>query len=75
VDDGGYGILREYQRDQFGETTSVDLVEPDFRALVEAFGVPVVSVQPDELGDALAAALAEDGPSVVHVPALLEMWR
>ena len=41
VDDGGYGILREYQRDQFGETTSVDLVEPDFRALVEAFGVPV----------------------------------
>jgi acetolactate synthase I/II/III large subunit len=75
VDDGGYGILREYQRDQFGETTSVDLIEPDFRALVEAFGVPVVSVQPDELGDALAAALAEDGPSVVHVPALLEMWR
>jgi acetolactate synthase-1/2/3 large subunit len=75
VDDGGYGILREYQRDQFGETTSVDLVEPDFRALVEAFGVPVVSVQPEELGAALAAALAENGPSVVHVPVLLEMWR
>jgi acetolactate synthase I/II/III large subunit len=75
VDDGGYGILREYQRDQFGETTSVDLVEPDFRALVEAFGVPVVSVQPEDVGEALAAALAEDGPAVVHVPALLEMWR
>ena len=74
VDDGGYGILREYQRDQFGETFSVDLVEPDFRAAIEAFGVPVVSVEPDGLGDALAAALAEDGPAVVHVPALLEMW-
>ena len=74
VDDGGYGILREYQRDQFGETFSVDLVEPDFRAAIEAFGVPVVSVQPDGLRDALAAALAEDGPAVVHVPALLEMW-
>jgi acetolactate synthase I/II/III large subunit len=74
VDDGGYGILREYQRDQFGETFSVDLVEPDFRAAIEAFGVPVVSVKPDGLGDALAAALAEDGPAVVHVPALLEMW-
>jgi acetolactate synthase-1/2/3 large subunit len=74
VDDGGYGILREYQRDQFGETFSVDLVEPDFRAAIEAFGVPVVSVEPDGVGDALAAALAEDGPAVVHVPALLEMW-
>jgi acetolactate synthase I/II/III large subunit len=74
VDDGGYGILREYQRDQFGETTSVDLVEPDFRALVEAYGLPVVSVPPAELAEALAAAFAEDGPAVVHVPVLLEMW-
>ncbi len=74
VDDGGYGILREYQRDQFGETTDVDLVEPDFRAVVEAYGLPVVSVEPDGLAEALAAALAEDGPAVVHLSALLEMW-
>jgi acetolactate synthase I/II/III large subunit len=74
VDDGGYGILREYQRDQFGETTGVDLVQPDFRALVESFGVPVVSVPPDQLDEALAAAFAEKGPAVVHVPAELEMW-
>ena len=74
VDDGGYGILREYQRDQFGETTSVDLVEPDFRALVEAYGVPVASPEPGELGAALQAAFAEDGPAVVHLPTLLEMW-
>ena len=74
MDDGGYGILREYQRDQFGETTDVDLVEPDFRALVEAFGVPVVSVEPDGLAEALAAAFAEDGPAVVHLRALLEMF-
>ena len=74
VDDGGYGILREYQRDQFGETTSVDLAEPDFRAVVEAYGLPVVSVGPEGLAEALAAALAEDGPAVVHLSALLEMW-
>ncbi len=74
LDDGGYGILREYQRNQFGETFAVDLVEPDFRALVEAFGIPVVSVPPEEAGPALGAALAEEGPAVVHVPALLEMW-
>jgi acetolactate synthase-1/2/3 large subunit len=74
VDDGGYGILREYQRDQFGQTTSVDLVEPDFRELVEAYGVPVVSVGPEQLGDALAASFSKDGPAVLHVPTLLEMW-
>ena len=74
VDDGGYGILREYQRDQFGETTSVDLVEPDFRALVDAYELPVVSVGPEELGEALTAAFSEEGPAVVHVTALLEMW-
>ena len=74
VDDGGYGILREYQRDQFGETFSVDLVEPDFRAAIESFGVPVVSVEPDGVADALRAAFAEDGPAVVHVPTFLEMW-
>ena len=33
VDDGGYGILREYQRDAFGETHAVDLVQPDFGAV------------------------------------------
>ena len=74
VDDGGYGILREYQRDQFGETTDVDLFEPDFRELVEAFGVPVVSVEPEGLPEALAAAFAQEGPAVVHLRALLEMW-
>jgi acetolactate synthase-1/2/3 large subunit len=74
VDDGGYGILREYQRDGFGETFAVDLEQPDFRTAAEAFGVPAVSVGPEEVAGALAAALAEEGPAVVHVPALLEMW-
>jgi acetolactate synthase-1/2/3 large subunit len=74
VDDGGYGILREYQRDSFGETFSVDLAEPDFPALVEAFGMPVESVSPEGLGEALGRAFAREGPAVVHVSALLEMW-
>ncbi len=74
VDDGGYGILREYQRDSFGETFAVDLAQPDFRALAEAFGVPVATVAPEEAGEALAGALERGGPAVVHVPALLEMW-
>ena len=74
IDDGGYGILREYQRDSFGETFAVDLAQPDFRALAEAFGVPVATVAPEETGEALAGALERGGPAVVHVPALLQMW-
>ncbi|TMD38620.1 MAG: thiamine pyrophosphate-binding protein, partial [Chloroflexi bacterium] len=41
IDDGGYGILREYQRESFGATHAVDLIQPDFRQLCEACGVPV----------------------------------
>ncbi|HEV2874058.1 MAG TPA: thiamine pyrophosphate-dependent enzyme, partial [Thermoleophilaceae bacterium] len=65
VDDGGYGILREYQRDAFGETHSVDLVQPDFEAVCRAFGVPVEAVEPPALRGALERAFAEDGPAVV----------
>ena len=38
VDDGGYGILREYQREAFGETTSVELPGKDLVAVAEATG-------------------------------------
>jgi acetolactate synthase I/II/III large subunit len=74
VDDGGYGILREYQRDSFGETFAVDLVQPDFVALAEAFGVPVRGTTPETLGEDLAWVLAEEGPAVVVLRAKLEMW-
>jgi acetolactate synthase I/II/III large subunit len=74
VDDGGYGILREYQRDSFGETFAVDLVQPDFVALAEAFGVPVRGTTPETLGENLSWALAEEGPAVVVLRTRLEMW-
>jgi acetolactate synthase I/II/III large subunit len=70
VDDGGYGILREYQRDSFAETTSVDFAGPDFVALAQAYGVRAESTTPEGLGDALAG----EGPALVHLPARLEMW-
>jgi acetolactate synthase-1/2/3 large subunit len=74
VDDGGYGILREYQRDSFGETTAVDLHEPDFVAVAEAFGVPAERTDPDGLGGALERAFAQEGPALVHLPTFLRMW-
>jgi acetolactate synthase-1/2/3 large subunit len=74
VDDGGYGILRSYMTESFGETTGTELTRPDFVALAESFGVPAVRSSPQRLRDDLAAALAAPGPSVVLLPAELRMF-
>ncbi|MYU18529.1 thiamine pyrophosphate-binding protein, partial [Streptomyces sp. SID8361] len=74
VDDGGYGILREYMTDTFGEATATELSRPDFAALAESFGVPAVRTTPERLRADLAGALTAPGPSVVVLPALLRMF-
>ncbi|MFJ8826467.1 thiamine pyrophosphate-binding protein [Streptomyces sp. NPDC102467] len=75
VDDGGYGILREYMTDTFGDTEGTELTRPDFVALAESFGVPGVRTSPEALREDLAAALAAPGPRVVVLPALLRMFK
>ncbi|MFF2187503.1 thiamine pyrophosphate-binding protein [Streptomyces sp. NPDC058155] len=74
IDDGGYGILREYMTDAFGETTGTELARPDFVALAESFGVPAVRTTPEALREDLSKALAAPGPSVVVLPALLKLF-
>ncbi|MFE2421625.1 thiamine pyrophosphate-binding protein [Streptomyces hokutonensis] len=74
VDDGGYGILREYMTDAFGEATATELTRPDYVALAESFGVPGVRTSPEALESDLAKALGEPGPSVVVLPAVLRMF-
>ncbi|WP_447037563.1 thiamine pyrophosphate-binding protein [Streptomyces sp. DSM 118878] len=74
VDDGGYGILREYMSDAFGEASATELTRPDFVALAESFGVPGVRSSPETLRADLTKALAEPGPSVVVLPAVLRMF-
>ncbi|MFE4664038.1 thiamine pyrophosphate-binding protein [Streptomyces sp. NPDC056716] len=74
VDDGGYGILREYMTEAFGEATATELSPPDFVALAESFGVPAVRTTPETLETDLARALATPGPSVVVLPAVLRMF-
>ncbi|MBT2533078.1 thiamine pyrophosphate-binding protein [Arthrobacter sp. ISL-48] len=74
VDDGGYGILREYMVDAFGKATATELARPDFVRLAEAFGVPATRVAPENVGDALKAGFAADGPTVVVVETLLKMF-
>jgi acetolactate synthase-1/2/3 large subunit len=74
VDDGGYGILREYMVGAFGKATATELARPDFVKLAGAFGVPAVKVAPADVGDALKAGFAADGPNVVVVETLLKMF-
>ncbi|MFF3735035.1 thiamine pyrophosphate-binding protein [Streptomyces sp. NPDC002476] len=75
VDDGGYGILREYMKDAFGEAAATELSRPDFVALAESFGVPAIRTNPGTLAADLAKSLAEPGPSVVVLPARLRMFE
>ena len=82
VDDGGYGILREYMEATFGQATHTELARPDFVALAESFGVEAQEVAVgdevgyDELTDALRATFAADvnGPRVIVVKTHLEMF-
>lgn len=74
VDDGGYGILREYMQDTFGKATATELARPDFVALSESFGVPAVSTDAAGLEDALRQAWIEDGPNMVVLQTTLNMW-
>lgn len=71
IDDGGYGILREYQRHDYGETSAVDQVQPDFTATAAAFGIPARLSAPEDFREHLAWALSCEGPAMVVVPVTL----
>ena len=75
VDDGGYGILREYMTGAFGSAYATELTRPDFVALAQAFGVPATLTSPETLQADLAGALATSGPSVVVLPVVLRMFE
>ncbi|MGW3961254.1 thiamine pyrophosphate-binding protein [Amycolatopsis sp. NPDC005003] len=74
IDDGGYGVLREYLTDAFGRTTATELARPDFAALASSFGIPARLSSLDTVGADLAEALRTPGPSVVVLPALLKLF-
>ncbi|MDV3127968.1 thiamine pyrophosphate-binding protein [Mycobacterium sp. 21AC1] len=74
VDDGGYGILREYMTAEFGTATATELARPDFAALATSFGIPAHPATVENIGDVVAATLATDGPAVVVLPAVLQMF-
>jgi acetolactate synthase-1/2/3 large subunit len=75
VDDGGYGILREYQDERFGRRTATDLDQPDFVAICAGFGVPVRPTRADALEQDLRWALAQRGPAALVLRAQLSCYR
>ncbi len=75
VDDGGYGILREYQQDAHERCFGVDLDQPDFTALAEAFEVPVRETAAERLREDLSWALEVEGPVVLVLRAHLTASR
>lgn len=74
IDDGGYGILREYMADSFGSATATELARPDFVALAASFGVPASPATLDDIGEIIAETFTTRGPAVVVLPALLRMF-
>lgn len=74
VDDGGYGILREYMTGAFGAATATELARPDFVRLAEAFGIPVHAATPETVGEIVAGTFATSGPAVVVLPTTLRMF-
>lgn len=74
VDDGGYGILREYMTDAFGQATATELARLDFIALAGSFGVAAHLATLDSVGEIVADTFTTRGPAVVVLPALLKMF-
>ncbi|WP_291479708.1 thiamine pyrophosphate-binding protein [Corynebacterium sp.] len=74
VDDGGYGILREYMEGAFGTATATELTRPDYVQLAESFGVKAESTTIEDAPAAVARALASGEPRVVVLRAVLDLF-
>ncbi len=68
VDDGGYGILREYMTGAFGSAYATELTRPDFVALAQAFGVPATLTTPETLQADLAEGPGHTRPERRRTP-------
>ncbi len=73
IDDGGYGILREYQASSGFAHTAVDLEHPDLIALAAAYDIPARRSSANDLARDLDWALSTRGPAVVVLEATLAM--
>ncbi len=69
VDNGGYAEIRQNQVDRSAPPTGVDLAQPDWAALADAFGgTGRRATRMDEVAPAIRAAIDEGGVQLVHIP-------
>jgi acetolactate synthase-1/2/3 large subunit len=67
VDNGGYAEIRQNELDRGIRPIGVDLVQPDWAALADAFGATGRRADADALGDAIRDAIDAGGVQLVHV--------
>jgi acetolactate synthase-1/2/3 large subunit len=69
VDNGSYGTIRMHQEREYpGRVSGSDLFNPDFAALARAYGWHAAQVETTAAFEpAFVAALAADGPTLIHV--------
>lgn len=74
--DATYTAVKNDQRRRFnGRYIATDLVAPDYVALAHAFGAEGVRAEgPDELRDAIRAALDNAGPTLIEAPLPPKEW-
>lgn len=66
--DQTFGNVKRIQKRTFGRTFGVELTNPDFQLLAQAFGVRAARTDsPEGLAQALAAARAAGGPTLIEV--------
>jgi acetolactate synthase-1/2/3 large subunit len=67
--DGGYGLIKWKQMNQFGRISHVDFNNPDFVQLAESFGAVGVRIETSaDLLPTLRAALERDAVTVIDCP-------
>jgi len=70
--DSAYGVLRPQQEVRYGAAHEVDLVNPDFMKLAEAFGVDGCRVESiEQLGPAVTKAIKADRSALIELPGTL----
>lgn len=69
LDNNFLGMVRQWQEMFFDRRySSVELVNPDFVKIAEGFGVPGRTIEkPEELDQAIAFMLAQEGPYLLHI--------
>jgi len=67
--DNDYGLISEKQMDHTGTSFGTGLTNPDLPAFAESFGIDGYRpTTPEELQEALDAAMESDGMALVEVP-------